>query len=260
MAFGTLNLYLGYFFLSAIGALFISLLVGTFRRRGRQRQAEQAQRVEFQGPSARGSDSGHVMRMRALVCLGFGFWAAVLCARGEPVLGPIAAVILLEFSLVLFRSSQIVGGVVSDDAVAARVGPVVTELCGRAKCGAPQIMLRDDFLRVAGVVRVRGRITIVLSRPFAERVSDQELTALLAHEVVHIARGDLGAARGRAIVGILGGYGLVAVVGVAIKGSLVAAFPILVAAFLRGLDDHQHFIESCPSRSREERAEFKGLS
>ena len=129
----------------------------------------------------------------------------VLSARGEPVLGPIAAVILLEFSFINFRSSMIVGDVVSDNALAVRVGPVVTELCDRAKCVAPRIMLRDDLVRVAGVMRVKGRITILLSGPFSERVSDQELTALLAHEVVHIARDDLKAANGRAIVGVLDG-------------------------------------------------------
>jgi Zn-dependent protease with chaperone function len=254
---GTLNLYLGYFFLSAIAVLFISLFVSTSRRRRRQHHTDQAKSVEFQVPPPGESNNRRVMRMRALACMGFGLWAAVLGARGEPVLGPIAAVILLEFSLVLFRSSLIVGGVVSDDVVAARVGPVVTDLCGRAKCGAPRIMLRDDFLRIAGVVRVKGRITIVLSRPFAERVSDQELTGLLAHEVVHIARGDLGGARGRAVAGVLGGYALVAVVGATLKVSLVAAFPILVAAFVVGLMITS-IVLSPLSRSREARADREG--
>lgn len=149
------------------------------------------------------------------------------------------------------------GGVVSDDALAARVGPVVTELCGRAKCVAPRIMLRDDFVPIAGIVRVEGRITISLSRPFAERVSDQELTALLAHEVIHVARGDLNASHRRATVGVLGGYGLAAVAGIAIKISLVAAFPILIAAFLVGLIVTRTVLNPL-SRSREERADREG--
>jgi heat shock protein HtpX len=258
MVFGTENLYLGFFFLSIIPVLFISLFVGIVRSRRRQRQADQAaQGVDFQVPSSGKSNNRRDVRMRALLFLGFGFWAAVLSARGEPVLGPIAAVILLEYSLVVFRSSMVVGGVVSDDALAARVGPAVTELCDRAKCVAPRIMLRDDFLRLAGVVRVRGRITIVLSQPFAERLSDQELTALLAHEVIHIARGDLYAARGRGTVGVLGGYGLSAVASVAIKISLAAAFPIVVASFLVGLMITS-VVLSPLSRSREERADLEG--
>jgi Zn-dependent protease with chaperone function len=257
VVFGTENLYLGYFFLSAIAVFFISLFVGSARRRRRQPHTNQTQSVDFQTPSPRESNNRRDIRIRALLFLGFGVWAAVLSTRGEPVLGAFAAFTLLEFSLVLFRSAMIVGGVVSDDAVAVRVGPVVTELCGRARCVTPQVMLRDDFLRVAGVMRVKGRITLVLSRSFVERVSDQELTALLAHEVVHIARGDLKAARGRAIVGVLGGYALAAGAGVAIKISLAAAFPILMAAFLVGLII-TNAVLSPLSRSREERADLEG--
>jgi Zn-dependent protease with chaperone function len=262
MVFGTENRYLGIvflsFFLLMIAVFFISLFVGTARSRRRQRQEDQAaQSVDFQIPSPGRSNNRRNVRIRALLFLGLGLWAAVLSARGEPVLGPIAAVILLEFSFIIFRSSMMVGGVVSDDALAVRVGPVVTELCDRAKCVAPRIMLRDDLVRVAGVMRVKGRITILLSRPFAERVSDQELTALLAHEVIHIARGDLKAANGRAIVGVFGGCGLAAASVFAIKISVAAAYPILIAAFFVG-PIITNTVLSPLSRSREERADLEG--
>jgi heat shock protein HtpX len=152
---------------------------------------------------------------------------------------------------------MIVGGVVSDDVLAARVGPAVAELCRRARCVAPRIMLRDDLLRVAGVVRVKGRITIVLSRPFTERVNEEELTALLAHEVIHIARGDLNSSRRRAVMGVLGGYCLAAGTIAAITIPIVAAFPILVAAFLVGVMS-THILLSPLSRWREARADLEG--
>jgi hypothetical protein len=75
-----------------------------------------------------------------VLLLSYGAWAGVLSAWGEPVLGPIADAILFELAFVCFRVSTMVGGVVSDEAVAARVGPVVTELCVWARCAAPQVM------------------------------------------------------------------------------------------------------------------------
>jgi heat shock protein HtpX len=228
--FGTADRYLGIFLFSIIAVLFISLFVGTARRRRLQRHATgQAQGVEFQAPSPGKPKDRRGVQMRALLLVGYAAWAAVLGVRGEPVLGPLAAVILLEFALAYFRAARIMGGVVSDEAVAARVGPVVADLCGRAGCAVPRVMLRDDSVRVAGVRRMNGRMTIVLSRPFVERVSDPELTALLAHEVVHIARGDLDAARGRATVAVFG------------LGRMITSV-----------------VESPLNRSREERADREG--
>jgi heat shock protein HtpX len=88
-------------------------------------------------------------------------------------------------------------------------------------------------------------------------VTDQELAGLLAHEVVHIARGDINGARRRAIVRVLGAYGATAVAAFVIKISLVAAFPILAAAFLVGLMI-TNAVLSPLSRSREERADREG--
>jgi heat shock protein HtpX len=104
---------------------------------------------------------------------------------------------------------------------------------------------------------VKGRITILLSRPFAERVNDQELTALLAHEVIHIARGDLNSARGRATVGFLGGCGLAVLAGFAIKISVATGYPILIAALFVG-PIITAIILSPLSRLQEERADREG--
>jgi heat shock protein HtpX len=245
------------FVFSALVLLCIWLFIGTARRRRHRRPTDQNQVVEFQGPSGQGPNARQGLQRRAFLFLFYGAWAAFLGAQGEPILGPLAAVVLLEFALLFYRTGRITGSVVNDDAVAARVGPLVAELCGRASCAAPRVMLRDDCIRVACVRRVKGRVTIVLARPFVDRVSDPELAALLAHEVVHIVRDDLDAARRRAIVGILGGIALVAGAGAAVTISLEAAIPILTAAFFAGLMITNVALSPL-SRSKEARADLEG--
>jgi heat shock protein HtpX len=76
-------------------------------------------------------------------------------------------------------------------AVAGRIAPVLEDLCTRADCSTPKVVIRDDAVRAACVRKSRGRLLLVLSGSYLDRVDDRELRAVLAHEVVHIARDDL---------------------------------------------------------------------
>jgi heat shock protein HtpX len=75
--------------------------------------------------------------------------------------------------------------------LAGRIAPVLEDLCTRADCSTPKVVIRDDAVRAACVRKSRGRLLLVLSGSYLDRVDDRELRAVLAHEVVHIARDDL---------------------------------------------------------------------
>jgi heat shock protein HtpX len=81
--------------------------------------------------------------------------------------------------------------VLYSDALAGRIAPLLEELCTRAACTTPKVVIRDDAMRAACVRKHRGRLLLVLSGSYLDRVDDRELRAVLAHEVVHIARDDL---------------------------------------------------------------------
>lgn len=258
MVLATANGYLAIFFGSALGAMFVSLAVGAARRRRHERSpAGVAPTVEFQTRSPSRVADPRRLRLRALLIVAYAVWAAVLSAYGEPVLGPIAALVLLEFALALVRAAGITGGVVDDPQVADRVRPLVMELCRRAGCPCPRMALRDDSVRAAVVRRVRGHVTVVLSRRFVESVTDEELAALLAHELVHILRNDLDAARRRWITSFLAGGVLAVAAGVAVEISILAAAPILTAAWMVGIVATSVALSPL-NRSREERADAEG--
>jgi heat shock protein HtpX len=255
---GTANSSLVIFVGAALGATCLSAFVGAARRKRRARRPSgAAQSVEFQTPSPGRVAAPRQLQARALLIVAYAIWAAVLSAYGEPVLGPIAALVLLEFALALFRAAGVTGGVVGDTQMADRVRPLVMELCRRAGCPCPRVALRDDSVRAASVRRVQGQIAIVLSRRFVDSVTDEELMALLAHELVHILRHDLDAVRRRGVASFLAGGALAVATGVIVTISILAAAPILTAAWLAGTLAGNVALSPL-NRSREERADAEG--
>src|SRR3954469_10250845 len=121
-------------------------------------------------------------------------------ATGHPVLGAFAAFVWLELGLFRLRSMRFAGTVVYDETTSARVAPMLLDLCERMPVAAPSVVLRSDRLRAAAVFQRRGEIRLVLSNPYAHQISDDELRAILAHELAHLVHRDLMGEKRRAFV------------------------------------------------------------
>ena len=193
-------------------------------------------------------------RIMGVLFLGSGVWAAVAAIRGNPVLGALAAFVLVELGLVQIRVATVAGGVIADEDATSRVTPLLAEVSGRARCPAPRVVLRNDSVRVAGVRGSPKKPVLVLSRPYLDCVDDAALTALLAHEVAHIVRGDISAARWRALGGVLCGYALAILVAVAGGAN---SPPVYLAAFFVGTFAASALL-SLANRFRETRADREG--
>ena len=127
----------------------------------------------------------------AAILLGAGVWSAVLAGFGDPVLSSLAALVWLEFALSGFRVARVTGAVVEDNMLALRLAPVLVDVCRRLGCALPRVALRDDALRPVFVRRSRGVVMLTLSQGLALRLNDAELRGIIAHEIAHVAYGDL---------------------------------------------------------------------
>ena len=181
--------------------------------------------IDVVSPRRWGFSDASRHHMNALLIWVYGAWSAALTFRGQLILGPVCALVWFECGLATRRVATMVGRVVEDRSLAARVAPILADLCLRAGCSPPRLALRDDALAAATVRGPRDRPTLVLSRPFADRVSDEELRAILAHEVAHIAHHDLTASRYRGYCA-LGVGAVVAVVAVVAVGDWLRFLPI----------------------------------
>lgn len=146
--------------------------------------------VEFVRPRSAESVRG-AARLRAAILLFAACWCLAAAAAGRPLEGGLAALFWLELFGVTVCMLRVTGGVSTDPAVIARVTPALQELCARAGCPVPRVMLRDDALRAAGVRPARPRPLLILSVPYLARIGEAELRGLLAHEMSHVAAGDL---------------------------------------------------------------------
>jgi Zn-dependent protease with chaperone function len=181
----------------------------------------------------------------------------VLAFNGQPVFGPLAALLELQFavaSLYLIRGAQRPG---PDPAAQWRVQAVVAELCARAGCPPPRVMVIGGGTRPIGVRAGRGRQprTLLISRDQVDRLGDRELRAVLAHEVIHLRHNDLAAARWRVIGGQVVGLAL-------LVGSLILApnpvdYPIWMAGFVVGAVGGTTLL-SLSNRPTEMRADAEG--
>lgn len=194
------------------------------------------------------------MRIWAVVLLGTTVWAVALALQSEPALGALSAVVLLQFAVVIFTSSWVAGPVVFDKLAVERLTPILLNVCGRAACIAPRVVLRDSPTRPAAVMRRRrSNDQLLLSLPFIARLTDAQLRAIVAHEVSHLVRGDLGFIQVRALFVALGGYAL-GIGAWAATGFDPKDLPIFLAACLLGVW-LVSFASSPLNRRREARAD-----
>jgi len=152
--------------------------------------------VEFQPPRGRMRFRGRLW-FNSVYFLALGVWAVAGSWHQHRVLGLVAGLVYLELTLAVFRVSTLVGGVVYREELGERIAPVLEDLCTRAACSLPKVVIRDDAVRAASVRKSRGRVLLVLSGPYVDQVDDRQMRAVLAHEVVHIARDDLNWAKAR---------------------------------------------------------------
>ena len=212
--------------------------------------------VEFQPPRGRVRTRGRLW-FNSLYFLVLGVWAVLGSWHQHMILGLVAGLVYLELTLAVFRMSTSVGGVVYSEELAARIAPLLEDLCARAKCALPRVVIRDDAVRAACVRKSRGRVWLVLSRHFVDSIDDRQLGAVMAHEVVHITRDDFKSVKARMWVSLIfaaaGGIAL----GIAAGGELVlpvygAAGIVAVMAANVGL--------STFNRRLERRADIEGAS
>lgn len=119
--------------------------------------------------------------------------------------------------------------------MARRIAGPLTELCTRAGCAVPRVCVMSRTSRSAAVRGARdGAAQLVVSRQLLERLDDVELRCVLAHEVSHLAAGDI--ERGRRRLTALFVVTTVAVFTVVVvtHGGDVA-FPVLVSWVLVAL-------------------------
>ena len=212
----------------------ISLLVRSFNVFRRRMQARQVDGVYFEPQQSR------IVRKGALRYGAFGLW----CILGAwsitgfalfPVISALSLLVFIELALTAFHFASTFGGVVTDEAVSQRTADLIAPLAARMGLPPPVIALRDDMFRPAAMVKNGKITTLVLSISLIDELDDEELTALLAHELAHLHYNDLRSAvlRGRiaSVMGILGEFAiLVAMHGVFFFPALVAAFYIVTLA------------------------------
>lgn len=87
----------------------------------------------------------------------------------------------------------------------ARVSSILKQLCIAASCPIPEVTLRQTSIP-AGVLPKRGQALLLLSTDFVQRANDDELRAVIAHEVAHLMSNDVAIARRRSQILILGTY------------------------------------------------------
>jgi Zn-dependent protease with chaperone function len=157
------------------------------------------QGVTFQLANQRPNAERHRRRVSAALFVVMAGWSGILAAYGQPILGPIAAVVWLELAVASYRIAGVTGSVTEDQVLALRIAPLLTDMCARLGCALPWVSVRDDNLRVAGIRLLRKQPVLILSRSLAIRLSDAELRGIMAHEVAHLASGDLESARRRGL-------------------------------------------------------------
>lgn len=191
------------------------------------------ERVEFGQPRGR-VRAGWRLWFNSAYFLALGGWAVAGSWHRYRVLGIVSGLVYLELMLATFRLATLSGAVMYDQGMARRIAVPLIELCRRARCAVPNVVVRDDAVRAASVRRRRGRVSLVVSGPFVDRVDDRQLRALLAHEVIHIARNDFAPIRIRAwgSAGVI--VAVCAVIGILANGTVI--FPVFLAiALLSGM-------------------------
>ncbi|HEX4863974.1 MAG TPA: M48 family metallopeptidase [Acidimicrobiales bacterium] len=142
------------------------------------------------------------------------------------------------------------------DGLAQRIVPPLSELCTRAGCPVPRVVLRDDVVRAAAVRQRKGHLQLVLSRQFVDRVDNRQLRAIMAHEIAHITMHDLRWSKARAGVSMTVGTAA-GVAALALSSGNGIVFPVYLAGFIISSMLIQ-VVLAFPNRRLERRADLEG--
>ncbi len=156
-------------------------------------------------------------------------WAFALAFSGQPVLGPLSGLVLLEISLLGYRVLAMRGRVLDDPTLVARVDRPLRELCLRAGTAPPRVVVLSDGLRAMAVGRRKGQVLLIASARFLEGIDDRALRGVVAHEVAHLRRADLAVARATRLAVMLAGFVIVFLLGR--PGPSLLDMPIYSATF-----------------------------
>ncbi|MGA2283143.1 MAG: M56 family metallopeptidase [Candidatus Dormibacteria bacterium] len=191
------------------------------------------------------------------VCVCIAGWSAALAFNGEPALGPIAAILNLQFAAVLLCTSGRFRGVDPGAAAQWRVQTILAELCPRAGCAMPQVTVTRGGTRPIGVRGGWGRqpAVLLISVEHLDRLGDRELRAVVAHELIHVRHKDSTAARARGLGALAVAVALV--VAAAVVAPNPADYPIWFTAWLVGVFGGGAAL-SVLNRPRETRADAEG--
>jgi Zn-dependent protease with chaperone function len=191
------------------------------------------------------------------VCVCIAGWSVALAFNGEPVLGPIAALLNIQFAVILLRTSGRSRGVDPDATAHWRVQAILTELCPRAGCAMPQVTVTQGGTRPIGMRGGWGRqpALLLISLEHLDRLGDRELRAVVAHELIHVCHRDSTAARARGLGALAVAVALV--VAAAIVAPDPADYPIWFTAWLVGVFGGGAAL-SVLNRPRETRADAEG--
>jgi len=186
--------------------------------------------VEFQAPAAR-SRARTASWVNVAGYISLGVWSVIGSWRQHPLFGVLSGLVYLELALAVVRVGTFTGEIVYQQSLAKRIATPLVGLCARAGCRLPRVVIRDDTIRAACVRSGRrGPLLLVLSKPFLDMVDDSELRAILAHEVSHIARDDLAAAKFRAqAAGVAVGISAAVVIAVTTGSKVIV--PVYLAGF-----------------------------
>ena len=114
-----------------------------------------------QGDAVTLADRVHPNRLRAnprgvVLAALYPAWAFALAFLGQPVLGPLSGLVLLELALSGYRRLVLRGNVVNDPALRARVAKPLQELCRQAEVAAPPVVILSNSLRPMAVAKRKG--------------------------------------------------------------------------------------------------------
>lgn len=161
-------------------------------------------------------------------------WSVVASLHARLWLGVLAAAIFFEFGLAGVRGRQLTGSPVFDAHLATRIARPLAELCAGAGCAVPRVSVLSRSTRAAFVRPGRDDVALlVIAEPLVAQLDDHELRAVLAHEVSHVAAGDLERARRRRWWFMAGGGVLCGLAALVTAGDGIAV-PVYVAAVLVG--------------------------
>jgi len=162
-------------------------------------------------------------------------WAAVGAALAEPLVGALTAAFWAELGL----AALLMPGRSAEDetdplVLQIRVAAAIEGVSRSMGVPVPGVTVRETPGRLASARLLRGRPQVVISPRLVARMDDRELRGLLAHELAHLARGDLRAARLR--LRLAYAFGLLLGLGAAIGlgGQSVLLLPSCAAAWFAG--------------------------